>query len=172
MAWLDRETIIEVKDTLDMAREAGLMIATAESCTGGLVAAALTSVPGSSSVFERGFVTYSNQSKTELLGVEAALIEEHGAVSEQVARAMAEGVLERSRADLAVSVTGIAGPGGGSRKKPVGLVHFACAARDGETIAIRFNYGDIGRGEVRMQALLSALGLLRQQMAGSYPSLA
>ncbi len=168
----DRDTIIEVKDTLDMAREAGLMIATAESCTGGLVAAALTSVAGSSLVFERGFVTYSNEAKEELLGVPRDLIEAHGAVSEQVARAMAEGALARSRADLTVSITGIAGPGGGTPEKPVGLVHFASAARDGETIAIYFKFGDIGRAEVRFQALQTALGLLRQQMAGSYPTVA
>ena len=166
----DRETVLQVKDTLDMARESGLMIATAESCTGGLVAAALTSVAGSSMVFERGFVTYSNRAKMELLGVPGGLIEEHGAVSEQVARAMAEGALKHSRADLAVSITGIAGPGGGSPDKPVGLVHFACAARDGATMAIRFNYGDPGRAEVRYQAMHTALGLLRQQMAGNYPS--
>ena len=169
---LDRETVIEIKDTLDMAREAGLKIATAESCTGGLVAAALTHVAGASLVFERGFVTYSNEAKTEMLGVPAGLIKAHGAVSEQVARTMAEGALARSRADLTVSVTGIAGPGGGTREKPVGLVHFASAARDGETIAIHFNFGDIGREDVRFQSLLTALGLLRQQMAGNYPSVA
>ncbi|HHN67343.1 MAG TPA: CinA family protein, partial [Thermopetrobacter sp.] len=107
----DRDTIIEVKETLDMAREAGLMIATAESCTGGLLAAALTAVAGSSTVFERGFVTYSNEAKTDLLDVPAKLIEEHGAVSEQVARDMAEGALRHSKADLTVSITGIAGPG-------------------------------------------------------------
>ncbi len=168
----DRETLIEVKDVLDMAREAGLMIATAESCTGGLVAAALTSAAGASTVFERGFVTYSNEAKTEMLGVPPELIAAHGAVSEQVARAMAEGALARSRADISVSVTGIAGPGGGSREKPVGLVHFAAAARDGETIAVRFNFGDTGRNEVRFQSLLTALDLLRRQMAGNYPSVA
>ncbi len=168
----DRDTIIEVKDTLDMAREAGLMIATAESCTGGLVAAALTAVPGSSKVFERGFVTYSNAAKMELLGVAEDVLQAHGAVSEQVARLMAEGALEHSRADVSVSITGIAGPTGGTREKPVGLVHFASAARDGETIAVRFNFGDVGRAEVRHQALLTALALLRQQMAGSYPQMA
>ena len=168
----DRDIILEVKDTLDMARESGLMIATAESCTGGLLAGALTAVPGSSQVFERGFVTYSNEAKMELLGVAEDVLRAHGAVSEQVARLMAEGALARSRADVTVSVTGIAGPTGGTPEKPVGLVHFASAARDGETIAARFNYGDAGREEVRRQAVLTALALLRQQMAGSYPQLA
>ncbi len=172
MLELDRETVIEVKDTLDMAREGGLMIATAESCTGGLVAAALTSVAGSSLVFERGFVTYSNRAKMEMLGVPGELIEAHGAVSEQVARAMAEGALAHSRADLSVAITGIAGPTGGTPEKPVGLVHFASAARDGETMAIHFRFADEGRNGVRFQALLTALGLLRQQMAGNYPRIA
>ena len=170
----DRDTIIEVKETLDMAREAGLKIATAESCTGGLLAAALTSVAGSSTVFERGFVTYSNAAKMELLDVEPDVLETHGAVSEQTARQMAEGALAHSRADLAVSITGIAGPGGGSVEKPVGLVHFACAARDGETLAMRRLFtsreGEITREEVRHEAVLAALALLRQQMNGSYPS--
>ena len=166
----DRETILEVKETLDMAREAGLMIAVAESCTGGLLAGALTSVAGSSLVFERGFVTYSNAAKEELLGVQAELIASHGAVSEQVARAMAEGALARSRADLTASITGIAGPGGGTPEKPVGLVHFASAARDGETIALRREFGDIGRAEVRYRAVRAALSLLRVQMENSYPT--
>jgi len=110
---------------------AGRMVATVESCTGGLVAGALTAVAGSSAVLERGFVTYSNEAKSELVGVPAGLIEAHGAVSAEVARAMAEGGLARSRADIAVAITGIAGPGGGTDSKPVGLVHFACATRDG-----------------------------------------
>ena len=117
----DREVTLAVKDVLDLAREAGLMIATAESCTGGLIAAALTSIAGSSAVVERGFVTYSNEAKMELLGVEAATLELHGAVSEAVARAMAEGALANSRADIAVSVTGVAGPDGGTRKSPSAL---------------------------------------------------
>ncbi len=169
MIEFDRELVIEVKETLDMARESGLMIAVAESCTGGLLAGALTAVAGASTVFERGFVTYSNAAKEELLGVPGALIATHGAVSEQVARAMAEGALARSRADLAVAITGIAGPGGGTPEKPVGLVHFAAAARDGETIALRMEYGDIGRGNVRTAAVRTALALLRQQMENSYP---
>jgi nicotinamide-nucleotide amidase len=137
----------------------GLTVATAESCTGGLVTAALTAIAGSSSVVERGFVTYSNQAKIEMLGVDAALLDSYGAVSEEVARAMAEGALSHSPAALAVSVTGIAGPGGGSPAKPVGLVHFACARRGGATIsAVRIFSGD--RDAVRLQAALTALELL------------
>ena len=169
MYTFDRETILMVKDVLDMAREKGLMIATAESCTGGLLAAAMTDVPGASAVFERGFVTYSNQAKHELLGVPMELIETHGAVSEQVARAMAEGALAHSRADITVSITGIAGPTGGTPEKPVGLVHFASAARDGETIALRETFGNIGRQGVRHAAMLTALHLLRKQMEENYP---
>ncbi len=113
-------------------RARGLVLATAESCTGGLVSALLTEVPGSSAAFDRGFATYSNEAKAEMLGVPPALIAAEGAVSEAVARAMAAGALARSRADVAVSVTGVAGPGGGTAAKPVGLVHFACARRGGD----------------------------------------
>ena len=140
---------------------AGLMIATAESCTGGMVAAALTDIPGSSSVVERGFVTYSNEAKAELLGVPAELIATHGAVSEPVAQAMAEGALAHSRADLAVSITGIAGPGGGSAEKPEGLVHFACARRERPTASARIEFGALGRDQVRHAAVLQALTMLR-----------
>jgi nicotinamide-nucleotide amidase len=138
----------------------GLMLATAESCTGGMVAAALTDIPGSSSVVERGFVTYSNAAKAECLGVPMALIEAHGAVSEAVARAMAAGALAASRADLAVSVTGIAGPGGGSASKPEGLVHFACARRGGATTHARVEFGALGRDRVRAAAVKRALEML------------
>lgn len=142
----------------------GLMVATAESCTGGLVAAALTAVAGSSAVVDRGFVTYSNEAKAEMLGVPMALIDAHGAVSEAVARAMAEGALAHSRAHLTVAVTGIAGPGGGSADKPVGLVHFAAARRDGATVARHHHFaGD--RESVRAQAVTTALALLLE-MAG------
>lgn len=138
----------------------GLRVAAAESCTGGLVAAALTAVPGSSAVVERGFVTYSNEAKVELLGVAAADIEAHGAVSEPVARAMAEGALARSHADIAVSITGIAGPGGGSAEKPVGLVHFACARRGGPTDHVERRFGDVGRDAIRAASVIQALELL------------
>lgn len=139
---------------------AGLTLATAESCTGGLVAALLTAIPGSSAVVERGFVTYSNAAKAELLGVPDGLIARHGAVSEPVARAMAEGALARSRADVAVAVTGIAGPGGGSPDKPVGLVHLSLAAKERPTRHLERRYGDPGRGTIRRRAVEDALALL------------
>ena len=145
---------------LDACRTAGLMLATAESCTGGMVAAALTAVAGSSEVVERGFVTYSNAAKQEMLGVPAALFPRPGAVSEEVARAMAEGALAHSRADLAVAVTGIAGPGGGSAAKPVGLVHFACA-RTGTPTRHRREVFAGDREAVRLQAARVALAMLR-----------
>ncbi|AWN36442.1 CinA family protein [Methylobacterium radiodurans] len=139
---------------------AGLRIATAESCTGGLVAGLLTAVPGSSAVVERGFVTYSNEAKTEAIGVPAALVAAHGAVSEPVARAMAEGALAASRADIAVAITGIAGPGGGSAGKPVGLVHFGLAATGYPVLHRERRYGDPGRAEIRRLAVEEALDLL------------
>ena len=135
-------------------------IATAESCTGGLVIALLTEIAGSSSVVERGFVTYSNEAKTELIGVPADLIAAHGAVSEPVARAMAEGALAHSRADVAVAITGVAGPGGGTATKPVGLVHFGLAMRNAPTATIERRYGDRGRQNVRQAAVEDALSLL------------
>ncbi len=136
-----------------------MRIVTAESCTGGLIAGCLTGIAGSSAVFERGFVTYSNQAKTEILGVPAELIAEHGAVSEPVARAMAAGALENSRAELAIAVTGIAGPGGGSRTRPVGLVHFAAASADAGAVHIREVFaGD--REEVRLATVRRALDML------------
>lgn len=153
------------REVVEAAAARGLMIATAESCTGGLVSAALTAVPGSSAAVERGFVTYSNAAKSGLLGVPEALIEAHGAVSEAVARAMAEGALARSEARLAVSVTGIAGPGGGTADKPVGLVHFAAAGPAGVVHAER-RFGDIGREVVRLESVRVALGLLRDQARG------
>ncbi len=156
------ELIAKAAEVLETFRLAGLRLATAESCTGGMVASALTAVAGSSAVVERGFVTYSNEAKTEMLGVAADLIAAHGAVSEAVARAMAEGAIAHSHADVAVAVTGIAGPGGGSADKPVGLVHFARAARDGATIHRREVFtGD--RDAVRCQAAATALALLPQQ---------
>ena len=137
----------------------GLTLATAESCTGGLVAGALTAVPGSSAVVDRGFVTYSNAAKIDLLGVPAALLEAHGAVSEPVARAMAAGALGRSPAQVAVSVTGVAGPGGGSADKPVGLVHFGAAGPSG-VVHVEHRFGDPGRDEIRLASVRVALGLL------------
>jgi nicotinamide-nucleotide amidase len=151
---------------LASCRARGLTIATAESCTGGLVAAALTAIAGSSDVVERGFVTYSNAAKETMLGVPAATLARHGAVSGATAEAMAQGALARSPADLAVAVTGIAGPGGGSADKPVGLVHFAVAARDGRRIEREKRFGDIGRSEVRRLSVAEALALLEQLATG------
>ena len=147
-------------EVLDACRAAGLMVATAESCTGGMVASALTDIPGSSAVVDRGFVTYSNEAKAEMLGVPMDLIIEHGAVSEPVARAMAEGALAQSRADLTVAITGIAGPGGGSAEKPEGLVHFACARHGHPTQHKRIAFGALGRAEVRARSVEQALRLL------------
>lgn len=144
---------------LDLARAAGATIATAESCTGGLVAGAITEVPGSSDVFDRGFVTYSNAAKTQMLGVSPALIAAHGAVSEEVARAMADGALARSDATLAVSISGIAGPGG-SEHKPEGRVCFALAGDGRETISETVEFGAIGRRAVRQASVERALSLL------------
>jgi nicotinamide-nucleotide amidase len=143
------------------AREKALRIATAESCTGGLIAALLTEIPGSSDVLERGFVVYSNRAKSDLLGVPGDLIADQGAVSEPVARAMAEGAVENSNAQMAIAVTGIAGPGGGTKLKPVGLVHIA-AAREGHSILHEAHrFGDIGRSEIRLQSVEAALKLLQ-----------
>ncbi len=147
---------------LDAFRQKGLKIATVESCTGGLVAALLTEISGSSAVVERGFVTYSNEAKTELVGVPADLIAAHGAVSEPVARAMAEGALAHSYADVAVGITGVGGPTGGTATKPVGLVHFGLARRGAETVHLERRYGDLGRENVRRRAVEDALSLLEQ----------
>jgi nicotinamide-nucleotide amidase len=147
------------RQVVEAAADRGLMIATAESCTGGLVAGALTAIAGSSAVVERGFVTYSNAAKTGMLGVPAPLIEAHGAVSESVARAMALGALSRSAAQVSVSVTGVAGPGGGTADKPVGLVHFAAAGPSGE-IHVEHRFGEPGRDAVRLASVRVALAML------------
>lgn len=151
----------EAELLLAACREQGLRLATAESCTGGLVAAALTGIAGSSDVFERGFVTYSNDAKMEMLGVPAQILARHGAVSAPVARAMAEGALAHAPVDLAVAVTGVAGPGGGSIDKPVGLVHLAAARRGGRTLLRELRAGAIGRSAVREASAVAALSLLR-----------
>lgn len=146
-------------ELLALCRSRGLLVATAESCTGGLIAGALTEIAGSSDVVDRGFVTYSNAAKTELLGVDAGLISAHGAVSEPVAAAMAAGALAGSAAGLAVSVTGVAGPGGGTAAKPVGLVWFGCARRGRAVVTESVVFpGD--RSAVRLAAVRHALGLL------------
>jgi nicotinamide-nucleotide amidase len=149
---------------LDQCRANGLRVATAESCTGGLIASALTEIAGSSDVVDRGFVTYSNAAKVQMLGVPKSLIVRDGAVSETVARAMAEGALQRASADLAIAVTGIAGPAGGSIEKPVGLVHIACAVNGRETRHLERRFGDVGRSEVRRLAVLAALALLEESV--------
>jgi len=138
------------------------MITTAESCTGGLVAGALTAVAGSSVVLDRGFVTYSNAAKTEMLGVPAGMIATHGAVSEPVARAMASGAVAQSQATLSVSITGIAGPGGGSDDKPVGLVHFAACGPGGLNHA-EHRFGDLGREAIRLASVRVALDMLMER---------
>ena len=153
-----------VKDAaklLEALRARGLTLAAAESCTGGMIAAILTEVPGSSDVLERGFVTYSNAAKTELLGVPADLIRSRGAVSEEVARAMACGALAHSPADIAVAVTGVAGPGGGTPAKPVGLVHLAAARRGGEIRHRELRAGSVGRAAIRRLAVAEAFTLIR-----------
>lgn len=157
--------ISQAKRVLNACRRQRLMLATAESCTGGLIAATLTEIAGSSDVVERGFVTYSNAAKTELLAVSEKAIAKHGAVSETVARAMAEGALKRARVDVAVSVTGIAGPGGGSPDKPVGLVHLACARRGRATLHRRVVLKG-GRSAVRRQSVAIALALVLRQVSG------
>jgi nicotinamide-nucleotide amidase len=147
------------RTVIEAAAARGLTIATAESCTGGLVSGALTAIAGSSAVVDRGFVTYSNAAKADLLGVPTALIEREGAVSESVARAMAEGALSRSAAQVSVAVTGVAGPGGGSADKPVGRVHFAAAGPHG-LVHVERRFGDIGREVVRLDSVRVALDLL------------
>jgi nicotinamide-nucleotide amidase len=154
---------------LDLARARHLKIATAESCTGGLVAAALTAIAGSSDVFERGFVTYSNQAKEELIGVPKEILATHGAVSRETAEAMARGALAHARAELSVAITGVAGPGGGTADKPVGLVHFASAARDGRLVHHERRFGDIGRDAVRAASVIEALTML-EELAETSPT--
>lgn len=146
-------------------RAAGLWVACAESCTGGLVAAAITEMPGASQVFERGFVTYSNLAKIEMLDVSEKTLETFGAVSRDVALEMARGALARSKADIAVSITGVAGPGGGSEEKPVGLVHFGCAERSGRFLHVERRFGALSRAEIRAAAVEQALALLLEASA-------
>ena len=155
----EAETLTLAQSVLDACRARGWHIATAESCTGGLVAGALTAIAGSSDVVERGFVTYSNEAKSEMLGVPPATIAAHGAVSSETAAAMAEGAVARAPVDLAISVTGVAGPGGGSAAKPLGLVIFGLARRNGPSRTERRVF-DGDRSAVRQAALHTALGLL------------
>ena len=160
---LPQQTLQDAETLLEACRGKGIRLATAESCTGGLIAAALTAIAGASDVVDRGFVTYSNEAKHEMIGVPLSLIEHHGAVSEAVARAMAAGALERSRAQIAVSVTGVAGPGGGSADKPVGLVCFGLAERGKPTVSDRQVFpGD--RTDVRAATVAHAFALIRARV--------
>jgi nicotinamide-nucleotide amidase len=166
---LNGELVEQARKLIEYCRAYELMIGTAESCTGGLLSACLTAVRGSSTVFERGFVTYANAAKIEMLGVDPALIEAHGAVSEPVARAMAGGVLTHAPVDLSVSITGVAGPGGGTVEKPVGLVFIGGGVRAGHDAQIaveRHEFGDHGRNVVRERTVSAALDLLMRLAAG------
>ena len=158
------------RSLLDLCRSRKLTIATAESCTGGLVAGALTDIPGSSDVIDRGFVTYSNEAKRAMLGVDAGTLSTFGAVSKETATQMAVGALERADVDLAVSITGIAGPGGAVPGKPVGLVHFAAAARDGRIIHRECRFGAIGRSAVRARSVVEALRMLMELVRPPKPA--
>jgi nicotinamide-nucleotide amidase len=154
------------RSLLDLCRMRKLTVATAESCTGGLVAGALTEIPGSSDVIDRGFVTYSDEAKRAMLGVKATTLATFGAVSKETATAMAVGALERAGVDLAVAITGIAGPGGDTPGKPIGLVHFAVAARDGRILHRECRFGAIGRGAVRQRSVVEALRMLTELARG------
>jgi nicotinamide-nucleotide amidase len=156
------------KHLLEVCRAAKLKIATAESCTGGLVVATLTEIAGSSDVVDRGFVTYSNAAKEKMLGVASETLRRFGAVSQETADVMAQGALSRSDAGLAVAITGVAGPGGGSAKKPVGLVYFAAAARDGRRLQREKRYGKIGRRRVRLRSVGEALAMLQLLADGGH----
>lgn len=167
---MDPELIAAAARVLDANRALGRMVAVAESCTGGLVSAALTEIAGSSDVFERGFVTYSNEAKLEAIGVNQDILVTFGAVSIAVAWAMAQGTLIHSHADISVAITGIAGPAGGSERKPVGTVVFARAVRGGDpdvVVADVRHFGDLGRSEIRRQAALVALELLMPEAGAS-----
>jgi len=157
----DQELLVISQQVIKDFADESMTIATAESCTGGLIGGCLTAVAGSSSVYERGFITYSNEAKNELLNVSTALIEEHGAVSAQVASEMAIGAMKEANVDAAVAVTGIAGPGGGTETKPVGLVYIAVATAQEEGAFVEeFQFGDIGRDKVRRETIKEALEML------------
>jgi nicotinamide-nucleotide amidase len=168
---LDEDIVKAAGRLLDICKRKNLLIATAESCTAGLVAGTLTEVPGTSSILDRGFITYSNEAKHEMLGVSRDILAKHGAVSRETAEAMATGVLGHSRVHLAVSVTGIAGPDGGSEAKPVGLVHFAVASRNGKLAHAEKQFGNVGRSQVRKLSVLQAFAMLHEMAEGqdAYP---
>ena len=152
------------KRIIDLLRESNRTLVTAESCTGGMIAAALTDIPGASAVLHGGYVTYSNAAKSKMIQVPSRLIHDYGAVSNQVARAMADGARNTARVDIAVSATGIAGPDGGTDKKPIGLVYVAVST-DLATVVIEHRFGDIGRDEVRKATVVAALDLILQVLA-------
>jgi nicotinamide-nucleotide amidase len=168
---LDEQTHAAANALLQICMARKLMVAMAESCTGGLLAATLTDIPGSSAVVDRGFVTYTNEAKQQMLGVPPMTIEKFGAVSKETAEAMAKGALAHARVDLAISITGIAGPSGAMPGKPVGLVHFAAASRGGRLIHHDRNFGDIGRSEVRRRSVLQALAMLHELAETEEPGL-
>ena len=163
---LDQDIVEAARNLLEICKRKNLLIATAESCTAGLVAGTLTETPGVSSILDRGYVTYSNEAKHEMLGVSRDILARHGAVSPQTAEAMVRGVLGRSRVHLAVSITGVAGPDGGSPEKPVGLVFFAGASRSGRLITSEQRYGEIGRDKVRKRSVLQAFRMLHELAEG------
>jgi len=158
----DKDLLVAAEALLELCKSKKLTLATAESCTGGLVAAALSEIPGSSVALDRGFVTYSNEAKQQMLGVTPATIDVYGAVSTECAEEMARGALTHASVDLAVSITGIAGPTGAVRGKPIGLVYFCAASRSGRVIAHDRKYGDIGRANLRREAVLQALAMLQE----------
>ncbi|HEY2758151.1 MAG TPA: CinA family protein [Pseudolabrys sp.] len=159
---IDKEIIDASVHLLDLCKEKKLTVATAESCTGGLVAGALSEISGSSAVLDRGFVTYSNEAKQQMLGVTPSTIDVYGAVSKECAEEMAKGALAHAQVDLAVSITGIAGPTGATPGKPIGLVYFCAASRSGRLIAHDRKYGDIGRSNVRRASVIQALAMLQE----------
>lgn len=156
------EIIKLVTETLQLAKSNGHHISTAESCTGGLIIAALTDIAGSSDVVDRGFITYTNNAKNEMLDVSNKILKKHGAVSSQVAIAMVQGAIKHSNSTIAVSVTGIAGPGGGSEHKPVGLVHMAAMKQGSDPIHEEYKFGNIGRNQIRESTIIAALELLKR----------
>lgn len=159
---LDQELGDHASALLELCKKKHLTVATAESCTGGLLSAALTNIAGSSAVIDRGFVTYTNEAKQQMVGVPPMTIEKYGAVSRETAEAMAKGVLAHAQVDLAISITGIAGPTGAMPGKPIGLVHFAAASRSGRFIHHDRTFGDIGRSEVRRKSVLQAIAMLTE----------
>lgn len=163
MSLFPKHLLEQAAGLIGLLRDKGLTLATAESCTGGLAAGLITAIPGASDVFERGFVTYSNEAKTEELGVAAETIARHGAVSKDTSRAMAEGALSHSRATIAVSVTGVAGPGGGTPSKPVGRVHVACARAGHATLHTRLDLGPRDREDIRLLSIAEMLRLAQLQ---------